>query len=260
MEKRTGNNEAVKLLVAKNIFKKFGDKEVLKGVDLTVDKGEVVAFIGKSGSGKSTFLRCLNQLETIDKGTVTIDGIQMFGEENGKYRYAAAPVLRDITKRMGMVFQSFNLFPHMSVLQNLVDPQVRVLKVKKDAAIEQAREMLKKVGLSENEKQYPYQLSGGQAQRVAIARALCMKPEIMCFDEPTSALDPLLTKEVLAVMRELASEHMTMIVVTHEMDFARDVADRVVFMKDGVIVEDSPAHQLFASTNPDTREFLGLPQ
>jgi len=246
------------LLEATKVYKKFGDLEVLKGVSMSIDRGEVVAFIGRSGSGKSTFLRCLNQLETIDSGEVVIDGIRMFGEVNGRYTYAPKRVLRDITGRMGMVFQSFNLFPHMSVLQNLIDPQIRVKKVQKEAAIEEALLMLKKVGLADRESQYPYQLSGGQAQRVAIARALCMKPEIMCFDEPTSALDPQLTKEVLAVMRDLAAEHMTMIVVTHEMEFARDVADRVVFMKDGVIVEDTPGKLLFETQNPDTREFLGL--
>lgn len=250
-------NENV-LLRAEGICKSFDGKQVLKGVSLSVSKGEVVAFIGRSGSGKSTFLRCLNQLETIEKGTVTVGGIRMFGPVDGKYKYASPATLRSVSNRMGMVFQSFNLFPHMTALQNCVDPQVRVLGVKKDAATAEAREMLKKVGLSENEAQYPYQLSGGQAQRVAIARALCMRPEIMCFDEPTSALDPLLTKEVLSVMRELAKEHMTMIVVTHEMEFARDVADRVVYMEDGVIVEDAPAAKLFESTNPQTRKFLGL--
>ncbi len=246
------------MLTAENIFKKYGDIEVLRGVSLTVNKGDVVALIGQSGSGKSTFLRCLNQLERVDGGTIRMDGLTLCETENGRLRYAKESVQREILLRMGMVFQSFNLFPHMSVLQNLIDAPMHVLKMKKDEAVAQARRMLSKVGLADRENQYPYQLSGGQAQRVAIARALCMTPEILCFDEPTSALDPLLTKEVLAVMKELAAERMTMIVVTHEMEFARDVADRVVFMENGVVVEDNPPEILFASQNPRTRRFLGL--
>lgn len=246
------------MLTAEKIFKKYGDLEVLRGVSLTVNKGDVVALIGQSGSGKSTFLRCLNQLERVDGGTIRMDGLTLCETENGRLRYAKESVQRAILLRMGMVFQSFNLFPHMSVLQNLIDAPMHVLKMKKEEAVAQARRMLSKVGLADRENQYPYQLSGGQAQRVAIARALCMNPEILCFDEPTSALDPLLTKEVLAVMKELAAERMTMIVVTHEMEFARDVADRVVFMENGVVVEDNPPEILFASQNPRTRRFLGL--
>ena len=246
------------MLTAENIFKKYGDLEVLRGVSLTVNKGDVVALIGQSGSGKSTFLRCLNQLERVDSGTIRMDELTLCDMENGRLRYAKESVQRAITLKMGMVFQSFNLFPHMSVLQNLIDAPMHVLKMKKGEAVAQARKMLAKVGLADREGQYPYQLSGGQAQRVAIARALCMNPEILCFDEPTSALDPLLTKEVLAVMKELAAERMTMVVVTHEMDFARDVADRVVFMENGVVVEDNPPEILFASQNPRTRRFLGL--
>lgn len=246
------------MLTAENIFKKYGDLEVLRGVSLTVNKGDVVALIGQSGSGKSTFLRCLNQLERVDSGTIRMDELTLCDMENGRLRYARESVQRAITLKMGMVFQSFNLFPHMSVLQNLIDAPMHVLKMKKDEAVAQARKMLTKVGLADRESQYPYQLSGGQAQRVAIARALCMNPEILCFDEPTSALDPLLTKEVLAVMKELAAERMTMVVVTHEMDFARDVADRVVFMENGTVVEDNPPEILFASQNPRTRRFLGL--
>ena len=208
------------MLTAENIYKKYGNLEVLRGVSLTVNKGDVVALIGQSGSGKSTFLRCLNQLERVDSGTIRMDDLTLCETQNGKLRYAKENVQRAITLKMGMVFQSFNLFPHMSVLQNLIDAPMHVLKMKKDEAVAQARKMLSKVGLADRENQYPYQLSGGQAQRVAIARALCMNPEILCFDEPTSALDPLLTKEVLAVMKELAAERMTMVVVTHEMDFA----------------------------------------
>lgn len=246
------------MLTAENIYKKYGNLEVLRGVSLTVNKGDVVALIGQSGSGKSTFLRCLNQLERVDSGTIRMDDLTLCETQNGRLRYAKENVQRAITLKMGMVFQSFNLFPHMSVLQNLIDAPMRVLKMKKDEAVAQARKMLSKVGLADRENQYPYQLSGGQAQRVAIARALCMNPEILCFDEPTSALDPLLTKEVLAVMKELAAERMTMVVVTHEMDFARDVADRVVFMENGIVVEDNPPETLFSSQNPRTRRFLGL--
>ena len=246
------------MLTAENIYKKYGNLEVLRGVSLTVNKGDVVALIGQSGSGKSTFLRCLNQLERVDSGTIRMDDLTLCETQNGKLRYAKENVQRAITLKMGMVFQSFNLFPHMSVLQNLIDAPMHVLKMKKDEAVAQARKMLSKVGLADRENQYPYQLSGGQAQRVAIARALCMNPEILCFDEPTSALDPLLTKEVLAVMKELAAERMTMVVVTHEMNFARDVADRVVFMENGIVVEDNPPETLFVSQNPRTRRFLGL--
>ena len=241
------------MLTATNVYKGFNGLGVLKGISMTVSKGEVVALIGPSGSGKSTFLRCLNQLETVDRGEIKLDDLTMCA--NGQY--SDENTLRQITLRMGMVFQQFNLFPHMSVLQNIIDAPVRVKKMPKKQAIEKAKALLEKVGLSDKADQYPYQLSGGQQQRVAIARALCMDPEILCFDEPTSALDPELTQEVLAVMRDLASENMTMVVVTHEMGFARDVADRVVFMEGGVIVEDGPPEQLFHSENPRTRHFIG---
>ena len=244
------------MLTAKEIYKKFGKTEVLKGVSLKVNKGETVALIGQSGSGKSTFLRCLNQLEKVDSGEIALDDTVMCRTENGKCIYSPNKILRSITLRMGMVFQSFNLFPHMSVMKNLIDAPVHVLKISKDEAVLRAKEMLEKVGLSDKADSYPYQLSGGQAQRVAIARALCMKPEIMCFDEPTSALDPLLTKEVLSVMRDLAAEKMTMIVVTHEMEFAKDVSDRVVYMENGVIVEDAAPEVLFNSEKSEIRRFL----
>ena len=246
------------MLSAKDIYKKFGQTEVLKGVSLTVNAGETVALIGQSGSGKSTFLRCMNQLEKVDAGEIALDNMKMCEMKNGKIEYANAKTLREITLKMGMVFQSFNLFPHMSVLKNLIDAPIHVKKISKDEAIQKAREMLNKVGLSDKENAYPYQLSGGQAQRVAIARALCMQPDIMCFDEPTSALDPMLTKEVLSVMRDLAREKMTMIVVTHEMEFARDVSDRVVFMENGKIIEDAPPSVLFSSKNERVQRFLGL--
>ncbi|MEG2206494.1 MAG: amino acid ABC transporter ATP-binding protein [Clostridia bacterium] len=243
------------MLCATDIHKGFDGQGVLKGISMTIKQGEVVALIGPSGSGKSTFLRCLNQLETIDQGDITLDGEAICRTKNGICTYADEKTLRKLILRMGMVFQSFNLFPHMSVLQNLIDAPMRVKKLPKAQAIEKARALLAKVGLSAKADQYPYQLSGGQAQRVAIARALCMEPEILCFDEPTSALDPELTQEVLAVMRALAAERMTMMVVTHEMSFARDVADRVIFMEGGAIVEEGSPAQLFHSANPRTLHF-----
>ena len=245
------------MLSATGIHKGFDGLGVLRGIDLNVKKGEVVALIGPSGSGKSTLLRCLNQLETVDSGTIILDDITLCRTRGGKLTYADPATLRRITLKMGMVFQSYNLFPHMSVMQNLTDAPMRVKRLSRAQATERARELLAKVGLSDKADQYPYQLSGGQQQRVAIARALCMDPEILCFDEPTSALDPELTQEVLGVMRELASERMTMLVVTHEMSFARDVADRVVFMEDGLIVEEGPPEQVFHSANPRTRQFVG---
>ena len=245
------------MLSATGIHKGFDGLGVLRGIDLNVKKGEVVALIGPSGSGKSTLLRCLNQLETVDSGTIILDDITLCRTRGGKLTYADPATLRRITLKMGMVFQSYNLFPHMSVMQNLTDAPMRVKRLSRAQATEQAQMLLAKVGLSDKADQYPYQLSGGQQQRVAIARALCMGPEILCFDEPTSALDPELTQEVLGVMRELARERMTMLVVTHEMSFARDVADRVIFMEDGLIVEEGPPEQIFHSSNPRTRQFVG---
>ena len=231
------------MLSATGIHKGFDGLGVLRGIDLNVEKGEVVALIGPSGSGKSTLLRCLNQLESVDSGTIVLDGLTLCRTLGGKLTYADPANLRRITLKMGMVFQSYNLFPHMSVMQNLTDAPMRVKRLSRAQATERARELLAKVGLSDKADQYPYQLSGGQQQRVAIARALCMDPE--------------LTQEVLGVMRELASERMTMLVVTHEMSFARDVADRVVFMEDGLIVEEGPPEQVFHSANPRTRQFVG---
>ena len=245
------------MLSATGIHKGFDGLGVLRGIDLNVEKGEVVALIGPSGSGKSTLLRCLNQLETVDSGTIVLDDITLCRTRGGKLTYADPATLRRITLKMGMVFQSYNLFPHMSVMQNLTDAPMRVKRLSRAQATEQAQMLLAKVGLSDKADQYPYQLSGGQQQRVAIARALCMDPEILCFDEPTSALDPELTQEVLGVMRDLARERMTMLVVTHEMSFARDVADRVIFMEDGLIVEEGPPEQIFHSSNPRTRRFVG---
>ena len=258
------------MLTATDIHKGFDGQGVLRGISLTVNRGEVVALIGPSGSGKSTLLRCLNQLEAVDRGTIILDGITLCRTlrekhdyrtlcrtREGKLSYADEATQRRVTLKMGMVFQSYNLFPHMSVMQNLIDAPMHVRRLSRAQAMERARELLDKVGLSDKADQYPWQLSGGQQQRVAIARALCMEPEILCFDEPTSALDPELTQEVLSVMRGLARERMTMLVVTHEMSFARDVADRVVFMEDGVIVEEGPPEKIFHSDNPRTRRFVG---
>ena len=232
--------------------KKFDSLGVLKGISLEVRKGEVVAIIGRSGSGKSTLMRCVNNLEKADGGTILVDGQALV--KDGVY----APVKdqRSICLKMGYVFQNFNLFPHMSVLKNLTEAQRCVLKRPKEEAEKYARELLKKVGLEDKEAAYPCQLSGGQQQRVAIARALAMDPELLCFDEPTSALDPLLTQEVLGVIRSLAKEKRTMVVVTHEMNFAKEVADRVVFMENGVIVADGTPQEVFDSEK--VKAFIGL--
>ncbi|WP_455360491.1 amino acid ABC transporter ATP-binding protein [Streptomyces sp. SYSU K21746] len=230
------------------LHKSFGDVEVLRGIDFTVAPGEVVCVIGPSGSGKSTLLRCVNLLEEPTRGTVTVGGIDMTDPDID---------LDAVRRRIGMVFQQFNLFPHLSVLENLTIAQRRVLGRGKDEAGRIARENLVKVGLADREAAFPAQLSGGQQQRVAIARALSMAPELMLFDEPTSALDPELVGDVLAVMRTLADEGMTMMVVTHEMGFARDVADRVVFMDDGQVVEEgSPEDVLARPQHARTQAFL----
>ena len=229
---------------AKNICKKFDDLEVLKSIDMTVDEGEVVAIIGPSGGGKSTFLRCLNKLETINGGTIIIDGETLADtDEKGNVRYAENA--SRIACRMGMVFQQFNLFPHMTVLENLMEAPVHVQKRNPAEVQVEAEALLQKVGLLDKRDQYPLRLSGGQQQRVAIARALCMKPDIMLFDEPTSSLDPELTGEVLKTMRNLAEDHMTMVVVTHEMGFAREVATKVLFMADGYIQEQGVPEEIF---------------
>ena len=239
------------MLKASHIVKQFGGQAVLRGVDLAVARGETVAIIGRSGSGKSTLLRCLNNLERVEDGDIFIDGEALV--QGGVY--APARDMRRICLKMGYVFQSFNLFPHMSVLQNLTEAQRCVLGRGKEAAQATARALLQKVGLADKESAYPYQLSGGQQQRVAIARALAMAPEILCFDEPTSALDPSLTQEVLAVIRGLAEEGRTMIVVTHEMAFAREVADRILYMADGEILCAGTPEAVFADAR--VRAFAG---
>lgn len=242
---------------ATNIWKKFNNLEVLKGIDLEVNEGEVVAVIGPSGGGKSTLLRCLNKLETIDKGSITIDGEELCRETSGGTEYVKNNDVRRIACKMGMVFQQFNLFPHMTVLENLIEAPVNVQKRDKAEVIKEAEVLLAKVGLSEKRDVYPRKLSGGQQQRVAIARALAMKPAIMLFDEPTSSLDPELTGEVLRTMRELADEKMTMVVVTHEMGFAREVATKVVFMADAHVQEQGSPEEIFVNPkNERLKSFL----
>ncbi|MCR6544101.1 amino acid ABC transporter ATP-binding protein [Dehalobacterium formicoaceticum] len=229
-----------------NIHKYFGDLHVLKGVSLEVKKGEIVSIIGPSGSGKSTFLRCMNQLEKIDKGVVEIEGMVVEAAGDVTEKVTAFPKdVRATYRKMGMVFQNFNLFPHMTVLGNVIEAPMTVNKTDKVAAIEIAEQQLAKVGLLDKIDAYPSKLSGGQRQRVAIARALAMKPEIMLFDEPTSALDPELVGEVLEVIKKLAADHMTMLVVTHEMSFARELSHRIVFMDEGEIIEECPPQQFF---------------
>ena len=247
------------MLSMRGIHKSFGALGVLRGIDLSLARGEVLAIIGSSGSGKSTLLRCINKLETIDRGEITIRGEKLCWTKDGETTatYASTSDVRRILMSTGMVFQQFNLFPHMTVIENLIEAPCHVKGMKKDEILPYARELLAKVGLSDRENYYPSQLSGGQQQRVAIARALAMKPDIMLFDEPTSALDPELTGEVLRTMRALAAERMTMIVVTHEMAFAREAATNVIFMENGVIVEQGEPQTFFRAPKEErTREFL----
>ena len=242
----------------KDLCKSFGELQVLKGLNETFYKGDVAAVIGPSGSGKSTLLRCATLLTDMDSGELLYMGdYAAKNDASGKAVYAGKAELKKIRSRFGLVFQSFNLFPHYSVLRNLTDAQVNVLKRSKSEAREKAMVLLGKMGLADKADAYPCQLSGGQQQRVAIARALAMDPEILFFDEPTSALDPELTGEILKVIRQLADEHMTMVIVTHEMSFARDVADRVIFMDGGVIVEQGDPKEVINNPKEErTRQFL----
>ncbi len=245
------------LIEAKNIKKSFGSLQVLKDISLSVAQGQVVSIIGPSGSGKSTLLRCLTQLEMIDTGEITVCGETMVQTTGGKAVYSSKKTLHEILLHVGLVFQNFNLFPHLSVLENLIHAPMHVRGIDRAQAVETARGLLRKMDLASKENAYPCELSGGQQQRVAIARALAMQPKILFFDEPTSALDPELTGEILKVIRELAEEHMTMVIVTHEMAFARDVADHVIFMADGVIVEEGTPEAVFGnSQNARTQAFL----
>mgnify|MGYP001567883793 CR=1 FL=1 len=246
------------ILEVRNISKKFNKTKVLKDISFDVNVGEVIAIIGPSGSGKSTLLRCINQLEKVNGGTIKVCDMDMVvGYNNNKPQYAEPKVLRAIRLKIGLVFQNFNLFPHMSVKKNIIQAPVDVLKQNKQTANETADKLLKKMGLSDKENAYPCDLSGGQQQRVSIARALALNPEILFFDEPTSALDPELTGEILKVIKDLAKDKMTMVIVTHEMAFARDVADRVIFMDEGVIVEEGTPDEVFGNTqNERTKQFL----
>ncbi|MBQ4129010.1 MAG: amino acid ABC transporter ATP-binding protein [Ruminococcus sp.] len=232
-----------------NLHKYFDKLEVLRGIDMTVNEGEVVCLIGASGSGKSTLLRCLNRLEESTSGEIVVDGYEISDKKID---------INKVRENIGMVFQQFNLFAHMSVLKNIMFAPVELKKMTKAEAKEKALELLKRVGLEDKADSYPHQLSGGQKQRVAIARALAMNPDIMLFDEPTSALDPEMVGEVLEVMKELAAEGMTMVVVTHEMGFAREVADRVLFMDEGVICEQGTPEEIFLNPQQErTKDFLG---
>ncbi|WP_106496494.1 amino acid ABC transporter ATP-binding protein [Lentibacillus sp. Marseille-P4043] len=235
------------MIEVKDLHKKFGDLEVLKGINCQIELKEVVCVIGPSGSGKSTFLRCLNMLEEITSGDVVVDGEHLKDPKTD---------INEIRTEVGMVFQQFNLFPHRSVIENIMLAPQKVRKISNEEAKERAKALLEKVGLNDKADMYPSQLSGGQQQRVAIARALAMEPKVMLFDEPTSALDPELVGEVLEVMKQLAHEGMTMVVVTHEMGFAREVGDRVLFMDEGVIVEEGDPEQIF--TKPESERTKGF--
>ena len=258
MNVSASGNGAAPVVRLEGIWKSFGRLEVLTDVSLAVPRGEVVCIIGPSGAGKSTLLRCINHLETIDEGTIHFEGKPVYRYmEHGKIVVDPDRRIEAVRAQIGMVFQSFNLFPHLTALGNVIEAPVHVLRTAPAVAQARGLELLAKVGLSDKARSYPHQLSGGQQQRVAIARALAMNPKLMLFDEATSALDPELVGDVLRVMRQLASEGMTMIVVTHEMDFARDVADRVVFMDCGSIVEEGPPTTVFTNPrSPRTRQFL----
>ena len=251
----------MEVIGVEHLSKSFGTVEVLKDITFTVRKGEVLGVIGPSGSGKSTLLRCLAQLDTVANGTIRVCGdtlVEPHPHHPGKPRYAHKGMLRKIGLRIGLVFQNFNLFPHFSVMRNLTEAQIHVLGIPREEARKTALGLLAKMGLSDKADAYPFQLSGGQQQRVSIARALALRPEVLCFDEPTSALDPELTGEILKVIRALAAEKMTMVVVTHEMAFARDLADHIIFMDHGVVVERGMADDVISRPQQDrTRAFLG---
>ena len=245
------------LLEMKHVKKTFGSLEVLKDISIEVNEGEVVAIIGPSGSGKSTFLRCATLLENMDEGTLSYCGESATLNESGAAQYVDKKKLHSIRNDFGLVFQNFNLFPHFSVLKNVIDAPINVQKRDKAEVTVEARELLKKVGLENKEDSYPGQLSGGQQQRVAIARALAMNQKMLFFDEPTSALDPEITAGILKLLRELANEKMTMVIVTHEIDFARNVADRVIFMDGGVIVEEGKPQDVIDNPKSErTKAFL----
>ncbi len=245
------------LLEITHMKKTFDELEVISDISLSVKEGEVLSIIGPSGSGKSTLLRCATMLEKMDGGNLTYLGERAAWDENGKCVYASRKELKKIHKNFGLVFQSFNLFPHYSVLKNVMDAPIKVDKVPKAEARQRALALLKQLGLDDKADAYPHQLSGGQQQRVSIARALALQPKILFFDEPTSALDPELTGEVLKVIKQLAREHMTMIIVTHEMQFARELSDRIIFMENGVIQAEGTPEEIFATENERVQGFIG---
>ncbi|MFI3236583.1 MAG: amino acid ABC transporter ATP-binding protein [Lachnospiraceae bacterium] len=246
------------ILEMNHVKKSFGDNQVLKDISLKVEEGQVVAIIGPSGSGKSTLLRCATMLEEMDGGEMFYCGEQaVFQDAQGNSQYAKAEVLKKVQGYFGLVFQNFNLFPHFSVIKNVSHAPIKIQKRSKEVVMKEATILLEKMGLKEKAKQYPFQLSGGQQQRVSIARALALNPKILFFDEPTSALDPELTGEILKVLKDLAAEHMTMVIVTHEMNFAKNVADHIIFMEHGVIVEEGTPEKVFASENKRMKEFIG---
>lgn len=245
------------LLQISHMKKSFDTLSVIKDISLTVNEGEVLSIIGPSGSGKSTLLRCATLLERMDGGELSYLGEKAAWEEDGKCIYANKNKLKEIQKYFGLVFQNFNLFPHYSVIKNITDAPISVDKLPPGEAYEQAEQLLAQLGLTDKARAYPYQLSGGQQQRVSIARALALKPKLLFFDEPTSALDPELTGEVLKVIRELARAHMTMIIVTHEMQFAREVSDRIIFMEQGIIQAEGTPEEIFHSDRERVKEFIG---
>ncbi|MDY4771962.1 MAG: amino acid ABC transporter ATP-binding protein [Lachnospiraceae bacterium] len=245
------------LLEMNHIQKSFGELHILKDINISVKEGEILSIIGPSGSGKSTLLRCATMLEKINGGEIFYLGEQAASAKGGQISYAKGEQLKKIQGYFGLVFQNFNLFPHHSVMKNITDAPIHVQKRNKDEVYKEARELLKKMGLEDKEDAYPCQLSGGQCQRVAIARALALNPKILFFDEPTSALDPELTGEVLKVIRSLADLDITMVIVTHEMQFAKDISDRVIFMDQGVVVVEGTPDEVFSSDNARMKEFLG---
>ncbi len=247
----------MKILEMNHVKKSFDGVEVLKDINLHVNEGEVVSIIGPSGSGKTTLLRCATLLEKMDDGNMIYLGDEIVKSVGNKSTYKDKKAQRKALQYFGLVFQNFNLFPHRNVLKNITDAPIKIQKRDKEEVTQNAMMLLKKMGLSDKAKSYPCQLSGGQKQRVSIARALCMKPKILFFDEPTSALDPELTLEILKVIKDLAAEKMTMVIVTHEMNFARDVSDRMIFMDNGVVIEETTPDELFNSDNERTKAFLG---
>jgi len=246
------------VLEMNHVEKSFNEQKVLRDISLSVKEGEILSVIGPSGSGKSTLLRCATMLEEMDRGELFYLGDKaVWNGSDGASVYAKKEKLKEIQKNYGLVFQNFHLFPHMTVLNNIIDAPIHVQKRRREDAVQEAMELLQKMGLADKADAYPCQLSGGQCQRVAIARALALNPKILFFDEPTSALDPELTGEVLKVIKSLADLHIAMVIVTHEMAFARDISDRVIFMAEGVIVEEGTPEEVFASNNVRTQNFLG---